>query len=190
MDAISVGQSLLLVAALLFTVSGIFAVVRWIHPPRYAETMAAFNDRLRMRYLGKLLGIAGGTLALGGVCLLLVDVLARERRLYDLGFDARTDAIVVVPRGAPVVTAAEESDRRLNELGANVKILWDNRRELAAAVKKSPLARKLVKCREIVRELRKRRVVQPDFTFPIPPPRPARVAFDEGLSRGDPGGDE
>lgn len=197
MELMQLGQAVLAIGAFLLGVSAIVAFVHWIHPPRYAETMAAFNDRLRMKYAGKLVGVAGGAVVLGGACVLLAGILLKERKPYELAYDARTDAIIAVPRGtlpaqrddASMVTPAEERERRLSKLETNIKILWDNRRELAATTKKSPLARKLAKCRKLVRKLQERRVTQPDFRIP-PPPRPAAIAFDEGLGRGDPGGDE
>lgn len=192
MDILRLGQGALALGAILVAISGIFAAVLWIHAARYAETMAAFNGRLRMRHLGKVLGVAGGTLALGGVCLLLVDVLARERRPYEFELDARSDAVVVVPRGAPTITTREEAQRRLSELGANISVLSDSQREVSSALVKSgksSLARKLAACRKIIRRLRQQRAVEPDFTLPRPPSRPARaITFGEGLSRGDSGG--
>ncbi|MBI2624615.1 hypothetical protein HYW67_04000 [Candidatus Parcubacteria bacterium] len=184
MDVMELGKIALLLGAVLVGISGI-AFVLWNYSSRYAETMAAFNDRLRMQYIGRLFRIGGSTLALGGVGLLLVVVLQREPRSYQLGVDPRTDAAVVTP--------AEEGSRRLNELTANVRILSDSQREVSAAFTKSKnpsLTCQLAACRRTVRRLTRQAAVRPDFTIPTVPPRPARVALDEGLSRGDPGGSD
>ncbi|MBI2625440.1 hypothetical protein HYW68_00105 [Candidatus Parcubacteria bacterium] len=177
------GKTALILGVALVGVSGIIAFVLRVRSSRYDETMTAFNDRLQMQYIGRLFRIGGATLAFGGVVLLLTAVLQREPRLYQLGGDTRTDAVVVTP--------AEEGGRRLNELTANIRILSDSQREVTAAPakpKKSSLARKLAACRKTVRRLIGQSAVQPDFTIPMPPPRSAHIASDEGLGRGDPGG--
>ncbi|MBI3305298.1 hypothetical protein HYZ80_03190 [Candidatus Parcubacteria bacterium] len=180
MDGMEFGKTVLLLGVLLVAISGIIAFVLWTRSPRYAETMAAFNDRLRMQYTGRLFRIGGSTLALGGIVLMLVAILQQEPQLYyALGLDPRTDADVVTP--------AEEGSRRLNELEANVQILSDGQREVSAALAKhgkSSLASKLAACRRVVRRLTRQHAVQPDFRTPSFR-RPARVALDYGLSRGN-----